>query len=56
MIEEHVASGKKSPRVKPDLLDTLIAQSKEDCNGEKLTLANIKALLLVCTPLFLNHM
>jgi flavonoid 3',5'-hydroxylase len=55
MIEEHVASGQKSPRVKPDLLDTLIAQSKEDCNGEKLTLTNIKALLLVCiiNPLFL---
>jgi len=48
MIEEHVASSQKSYRVKPDFLDRLIAQSKEDSDGEKLSLTNIKALLLVC--------
>ena len=48
MIEEHVASSLKSHRVKPDFLDRLIAQSKEDSDGEKLSLTNIKALLLVC--------
>ncbi|PNX89157.1 flavonoid 3',5'-hydroxylase 2, partial [Trifolium pratense] len=46
MIEEHVASSHTNPRVKPDFLDILIAQSNEDSNGEKLTLTNIKALLL----------
>ncbi|CAK8565327.1 unnamed protein product [Lathyrus sativus] len=46
MIEEHVDSSHKNPRVKPDFLDTLIAQSKQDDGGEKLTITNIKAVLL----------
>ncbi|CAJ2639452.1 unnamed protein product [Trifolium pratense] len=46
MIEEHVASSHKNPRVKRDFLDILIAHSKEDSDGEKLTITNIKALLL----------
>lgn len=54
MIDEHVASSLKRNRDKPDFLDTLIAQSTQNSDGERLTLTNIKALLLVCITTFIS--
>ncbi|CAJ1965416.1 unnamed protein product [Sphenostylis stenocarpa] len=46
MIEEHVAS-KNKRKNKPDFLDVVMAYyAEEDTHGEKLSLVNIKALLL----------
>ncbi|XP_061370789.1 flavonoid 3',5'-hydroxylase 2-like [Gastrolobium bilobum] len=45
MIEEHAAST-HIRKVKPDFLDVLLAHHNENTDGEKLTLTNIKALLL----------
>lgn len=50
MIEEHAASSHKR-KAKPDFLDVVMAHHSEKSDGERLTLTNIKALLLV-NPLF----
>lgn len=52
MIEEHVASSHKR-KGKPDFLDAVMAHHKEESEGEKLSLTNIKALLLVYIMLYL---
>jgi flavonoid 3',5'-hydroxylase len=48
MIEEHTASAHQR-KGKPDFLDVVMA-NRENSAGEKLTLTNIKALLLVRPP------
>lgn len=58
MIEEHMASTYERKR-KPDFLDIVMA-NRENSDGERLTITNIKALLLViCVfktlPFFLSH-
>lgn len=58
MIEEHMASTNERKR-KPDFLDIVMA-NRENSDGERLTITNIKALLLViCVfktlPFFLSH-
>ncbi|XP_061352750.1 flavonoid 3',5'-hydroxylase 2-like [Gastrolobium bilobum] len=45
MIEEHAASSHKR-KVKPDFLDVVMTHHRESSDGERLTLTNIKALLL----------
>ncbi|XP_027343807.1 flavonoid 3',5'-hydroxylase 2-like [Abrus precatorius] len=45
MIEDHVASSHKR-KAKPDFLDAVMAHHSEISDGEKLSLTNIKALLL----------
>lgn len=47
MIEEHTASA-RDRKGKPDFLDIVMA-NRENSEGERLSLTNIKALLLVCS-------
>ncbi|WJZ89614.1 hypothetical protein VitviT2T_008821 [Vitis vinifera] len=46
MMEEHTASAHER-KGNPDFLDVIMA-NQENSTGEKLTITNIKALLLVC--------
>lgn len=46
MIEEHLASAHQRMG-KPDFLDIVMAQSQSNSSGERLSLTNVKALLLV---------
>lgn len=50
MIEEHVATMHER-KGKPDFLDVLLA-NQENSEDERLTITNIKALLLVCLSIF----
>ncbi|KAK7256974.1 hypothetical protein RIF29_30619 [Crotalaria pallida] len=46
MIEEHVKSANDERKGKPDFLDIVMMENGEDVSGERLSLSNIKALLL----------